>query len=74
MINNIEGLGKTLKNAMDKRISQEARMKRGVVSNGRIYCGARSYPYKQAVDCSTANGRKVWAQVANNGQAVVVGD
>ena len=69
----VQELGTAIKNAVDRRINEEARAKRGTILNGRFQCGARSYPYKQAVDCNISTGHKVWAQQATNGKAVIVG-
>lgn len=67
----IRDLSTSLKQAVDKRINDEARAKRGVIKNGRFHFGAKSYPFKQAVDCSLSG--KVWAQLSPNGTAVIVG-
>lgn len=69
----VQELGTVIKNAVDKRINEEARAKRGTIINGRFQCGARSYPYKAVVDCNTSNGRKVWAQQDTGGKAIIVG-
>ena len=69
----VQELGTAIKNAVEKRIKEEARAKHGTIINGRFLVGARSYPYKQVVDCNTSDGRKVWAQQATNGKAIIVG-
>ena len=67
----ISELSASLKKAVDQRISQESQAKRGVIKNGRFQCGAKSFPFKQAVDCNL--NRKVWAQMTKSGVAVIVG-
>lgn len=67
----VADLKSALKAAVDKRIELEARAKRGIIQNGMFHCGAKSYPYKQAIDCSLRN--KVWAQLSTSGKAVIVG-
>ena len=67
----IKDLSAAIKNAVDNRIKHEAMAKRGTIQNGKFHCGAKSYPYKLAVDCNL-NG-KVWAQLTPDGTAVVVG-
>lgn len=69
----VKSLANAIRNAVDRRIKREARALRGTVSNGTFYCGNKSYPFKQAVDCNISNGRRVWAQLSPNGQAVIVG-
>lgn len=67
----VQKLEQSLKEIFDKKINEEARARRGIIKNGRLQIGAKSYPYQQAVDCNI-NG-KVWAQIADNGKAVIVG-
>ena len=69
---NIQTMTQTIKEALDKRIQQEARAMRGIVKGGMFHSGTKSYPYKQAVDCNIG-GNKVWAQLSTNGKAVIVG-
>lgn len=64
-------LATTLKNAVDEHINREARALRGIIKNGMFCCGARTYPFKQAVDCSLKG--KVWAQLDKNGRAIIIG-
>ena len=46
---------------------------RGTIKNGMFVSGAKSFPFKQAVDCSVFEGSRVWAQRSNNGKAIIVG-
>ena len=67
----IQGLASAVKDAIDKRIKQEARALRGTIKDGQFQCGAKTFPYVQAVDCNM-NG-KVWAQLSTTGAAIIVG-
>lgn len=69
----IQRLADSLKAAVDKRVSNEARAIRGTIKNGMFVSGAKSFPFKQAVDCSVFEGSRVWAQRSNNGKAIIVG-
>lgn len=69
----VQSLAKSIKSAVDNRVNKEARAMRGVISGGMFVSGAKSFPYKQAVDCNTFEGNKVWAQRATNGKAIIVG-
>lgn len=69
----VQSLANAIQQAVDERIKREARALRGTVRDEAFHCGNKSYPLKQAVDCNTSNGRRVWAQLAQNGVAVVVG-
>lgn len=62
-----------IKSAMNKRIENESRAMRGTIKNNRFYSGNKSYPIKQAVECNTNNGSRVWALPSKNGNAVIVG-
>lgn len=70
----IKELATAIRNAVNKRIDEEARAKRGIIKDGRFLVGAKSYPFKQAVDCNTSEGNRVWAQLSTNGDAVIVGE
>lgn len=70
----IQALQQTIKSTVTKRIEREARAMRGIVRNGMFHSGAKSYPYKQAVDCKIGGGNKLWAQLSKNGKAVIIGD
>ena len=69
----VQRLADSLKAAVDKRISNEARAMRGTIRNGMFVSGAKSFPFKQAVDCSVFDGSRVWAQRSTNGKAIIVG-
>ena len=69
----VRELATAIRNAIDRRIRQEARARRGTIQDGMFQSGAKAYPYKQAVDCDTSEGSRVWAVPATNGDAVVVG-
>ena len=69
----VRELASTIRQAVDERIKREARAMRGTIQNGMFQCGSKSYPYKQAVDCNTSSGSRVWAQLSQNGDAVIVG-
>ena len=69
----IQRLATTIKSAVDSRVNEESRAKRGTIHNGRFISGAKSYPFTQAVDCNTGEGKRVWAQLSKNNTAVIVG-
>ena len=69
----VKELSDALKNAVQKRIDKESRARRGIIQNGQFACGAKTYPYLQAVECNTSEGKKVWGQLSKNGNMVVVG-
>ena len=68
----VRELAAGIKNAVDKRIANEARAKRGVIKNGRFVSGATSRPFIAAVDANL--NAKVWAQISPNGNAIIIGD
>lgn len=70
----LSDLEKSIKAAVDKRVTTEARAMRGVIKNGRFCCGGKSYTYTKAVDCDSSEGNKVWAQLSQNNSAVIVGE
>ena len=69
----INGLTKVIKSALQKKVDEEARAKRGIIKDGQFQSGAMSYPAVSAVDVDTSAGRSVWAQLDRNGRAVIVG-
>lgn len=73
-MNGVKGLATAIKIAVQIRIDEEAKAKRGTIQNGNFINGSKSYPYIPAVDCNTNNGSKVWAQLSRNGTAVIVGE
>ena len=70
----IKNLANAVKSAVQRRINEESKAKRGMIHNGLFVCGSKSYPFVQAVDCNTDEGSRVWAQLSNNGKAVIVGE
>lgn len=72
-MNGIQGLADAIKAAVQNRIDEEARAKRGLIQNGNFISGGKSYPFVQAVDCDVSNGSKVWAQLSRSGKAVIIG-
>ena len=69
----VRELAMAIRVAVQQRIDEESRAKRGVIQGGRFISGSKSYPMLQAVDVDTSNGKRVWAQLSKNGSAVVVG-
>ena len=69
----VNALAQAIKEIVEKRIAREARAGSGIIQNGMFQCGAKSYPFKKAVDCNTSEGNKVWAQMSPEGFAVIVG-
>ena len=67
----VKRLATTIKEAVDKRIKEEARAKSGIIKDGMFQTGLKSYPYKQAVECDLSG--RLWAQLDTLGNAVVVG-
>lgn len=68
----IKSMTSDIKSAMKNRIEKESQAMRGTIKNGRFYCGNKSYSAKQAVECNTNNGHKVWAVRAGS-KVVIVG-
>ena len=52
---------------------REQQAVRGVIEEDRVRIGARSYPFRAAVDCRTDDGCRVWALLTEGGKAVIVG-
>ena len=69
----IQNLSKTIKQLVQEKVESESRVKRGKIQGGQFVSGNKSYPVKQAVDVDISNGARVWAQLDNNGNAVIVG-
>ncbi|MBR6712130.1 MAG: hypothetical protein IKI76_03955 [Selenomonadaceae bacterium] len=69
----VRELASAIKRVVDERIKREARAMRGTIQNGVFQSGSKSYPYKQAVECNTSSGSRVWALPSQNGDAVIVG-
>ena len=72
-MNGILGLAAAIRAGLRNGQSQESRAQRGIIRNGRVHIGERSYPFRAAVDCNTAEGSLVWVQISRGGTAVIVG-
>lgn len=70
MSSGVTGLAQAIKECVEYRIEQEARAKRGVISNGLFHSGSGSFAANQAVELNP--NLKVWAIRSRYG-AVVVG-
>lgn len=69
-MNGIQGLMATIRQGVKPREQQAVR---GVIEEDRVRIGARSYPFRAAVDCRTDDGCRVWALLTEGGKAVIVG-
>lgn len=69
----VKTLADTIKSIIQRRIDKEARAMRGTIKDGKFVSGANTYPFINAVDCDTSEGKRVWAQLSRNGNAVIVG-
>ena len=73
-MNGVQGLADALRKSLkDTRERQEGKAQRGVIQGGRVRIGARSYPVKAVVDCSTEEGALVWVQISKSGTAIILG-
>ena len=72
-MNGILGLAAAIRAGLRNGQSQESRAQRGIIRNGRVHIGERSYPFRVAVDCNTSDGSLVWVQISKGGTAVIVG-
>ena len=73
-MNGVQGLADALRKSLkDTREKQEGKAQRGVIQGGRVRIGARSYPFKAIVDCSTEEGALVWVQISKGGTAIILG-
>ena len=72
-MNGVIGLAAAIRAGLQNRQSQESRAQRGIIRNGRVHIGERSYPFRAAVDCNTSDGSLVWVQISKGGTAVIVG-
>jgi len=73
-MNGVERLADALRIGMkNARKKSEQKAKRGVIQGGMVRIGARSYPFKAAVDVNTEEGSFVWVQISQAGTAVIVG-
>ena len=66
----IQGLMDTIRKGVKPK---EQKAVRGVIADGRVWVGARSYPFRTAIDGKTENGCRVWVLVSEGGNAVIVG-
>ena len=69
----IQGLVETIQSIMQKKVAEEARARHGTIQDGKFKDGNNFYPAKQAVDVDTSEGSRVWAQLDNNGNAIIIG-
>ena len=69
----VKNMANEIKNAMNNRIEKESRAMHGTMKDGKFYSGNNSYSVKQAAECNTNNGHKVWAVRSKNNKAVIVG-
>ena len=69
----VMGLAQVLREGRKKSGGEEQRAQRGIIRNGRVHIGERSYPFRAAVDCNTSDGSLVWVQISKGGTAVIVG-
>ena len=69
-MNGINGLMDTIRKGVKPREQQAVR---GVIEEDRVRIGARSYPFRAAVDCRTDDGCRVWVLLTEGGKAIIVG-
>ena len=69
----VMGLAAAIRELRKKSGAEEQQAQRGVIQNGRVHIGERSYPFRVAVDCNTSDGSLVWVQISKGGTAVIVG-
>ena len=72
-MNGVVGLAAAIRAGMKNAQMDESKAQRGVIQNGRVHIGERSYPFRAAVDCNTGDGTLVWVQISKGGTAVIVG-
>ena len=72
-MNGVLGLAAAIRAGLRKGSVQESRAQRGIIQNGRVHIGGRSYPFRAAVDCNTGEDSLVWVQISKSGTAVIVG-
>ena len=72
-MNGVLGLAAAIRAGMKNAQMDESKAQRGVIQNGRVHIGERSYPFRAAVDCNTSDGSLVWVQISRGGTAVIVG-
>ena len=69
----ILGLAAAIRAGIKNSQVAESQAQRGIIRNGRVHIGERSYPFRAAVDCNTSDGSLVWVQISKGGIAVIVG-
>ena len=69
----VMGLAAAIRELRKKSGAEEQQAQRGIIQNGRVHIGERSYPFRAAVDCNTSDGSLVWVQISKSGTAVIVG-
>ena len=72
-MNGILGLAAAIRVGIKNSQVAESQAQRGIIRNGRVHIGERSYPFRTAVDCNTSDGSLVWVQISKGGTAVIVG-
>ena len=72
-MNGVVGLAAAIRAGMKNAQMDESKAQRGVIQNGRVHIGERSYPFRAVVDCNTSDGSLVWVQISKGGTAVIVG-
>ena len=72
-MNGILGLAAAIRAGIKNSQVAESQAQRGIIRNGRVHIGERSYPFRAVVDCNTSDGSLVWVQISKGGTAVIVG-
>ena len=72
-MNGILGLAAAIRAGIKNSKVVESQAQKGIIRNGRVHIGERSYPFRVAVDCNTSDGSLVWVQISRGGTAVIVG-
>ena len=67
------GLAAVIRAGIKNSQVAESQAQRGIIRNGRVHIGERSYPFRAAVDCNTSDGSLVWVQISKGCTAVIVG-
>lgn len=67
----VQTLSSAIKNAVNQRLYNESRAKRGFIKDGVFLAGSNSFPFKLAVDCPL--NKRVWAQLDKHGNAIIIG-
>ena len=72
-MNGVLGLAAAIRAGIKNSKVVESQAQKGIIRNGRVHIGERSYPFRVAVDCNTSDGSLVWVQISRGGTAVIVG-